>query len=417
MKPLLAFFILLHLTSFTCFAQSNFIQGRVVYGAGDSAVLNASVFITNTSRGTFSNQQGAFLLEDVPVGTYDLVVSCIGFETQVYTYRAGQLPLKLKIQMAPKVQELATVVVEPLEKNGWAKWGKFFMENFIGTGSFSGNCNIENKETLRFRYSKKKNLLTVTAEEPLRISNAALGYNIQYQLEGFGFDFKNNYLNFLGYSLFKEMSEKGPKNRQLKNREQSFNGSMMHFMKSLYQNQLLQEGFEVKRLVKTPNREKERVRQILKAKILSTVKEENGKKVIIMSSEEPLSNKGKIKDSAEYYNRITQQPDEIEHYGNSLLTADSLVTLLDTSTKQLYFTDYLYVVFKKEKEDPAYLSYTREFNRQPFYQRSVIFLINKSAVVLDERGNYYMPLDIISYGYWGWSEKISSMLPLDYKSK
>lgn len=417
MKPLLAFFILLHFTGYTCLAQANFIQGRIVYGEGDSAVVNASVFITNTSRGTSSNQQGSFMLNDVPVGTYDLVVSCIGFETQVYTYRAGQLPLKLKIQLAPKVQELATVVVEPLEKNGWAKWGKFFMENFIGTGTFSKNCIIENKETLRFRYSKKKNFLTVTADEPLKISNKALGYNIQYQLEGFGFDFKNNYLNFLGYSLFKEMSDKGPKNKQFKNRQESFNGSMVHFMKSLYQNQLLQEGFEVKRLVKTPNVEKERIRQILKTKIIPTTKEENGKKVLIISSNELNSKKTQSKDSTEYYNRVMRQSDEIEQYGAYLLTADSLVTVVDTSTKQLYFSDYLYVVYKKEKEDPAYLSFTREFNRQPYYQRSVIFLINKSAITLDKRGSYYMPLDIISYGYWGWSEKISSMLPLDYENR
>ncbi len=83
--------------------------------------------------------------------------------------------------MKPKMEELQTVVVEPYEKDGWETWGKFFIENFIGTSQNARSCTIKNYKTLRFRHSKKRNQLTVTADDPLIIENKALGYSIQYQ--------------------------------------------------------------------------------------------------------------------------------------------------------------------------------------------------------------------------------------------
>jgi len=231
-------------------------------GETGAVIPNASVFITNTSKGTVSNSAGEFELSNVPEGTYDLVVSCISFETQVYTYKASQLPLRLQIQLKSKADELQAVIIEPYEKDGWLTWGKFFTDNFIGTAEIAKTCTIKNYQVLHFRNSKKKNLLTVTAEEPLIIENKALGYTIQYQLEGFSYDFKANILLYFGYTLFKDLNGKPPKTWQLKNRQQAFNGSIAHFMRSLYSNRLAEEGFEVKWLIKTPNAEKERVKKV-----------------------------------------------------------------------------------------------------------------------------------------------------------
>jgi hypothetical protein len=303
------------------------------------------------------------------------------------------LPLRLKIELSAKAEELQTVIVEPYEKDGWEKWGKFFTENFIGTSDNAKDCKIKNYKALRFRNSKKKNQLTVTADEPLIIENRALGYKIQYQLEGFSYGFKDNMLLYFGYTLFDELNEGAAKKRELKNREKAYNGSIMHFMSSLYHNHLAEDGFEVKRLVKTPNLEKERVKKIFAGQGLSK----------------------QSKDSSEYYEHILRQPDMLEEYGKPLLTADSLLTKADSINKRLYFNDYLYIVYKKEKEEPEYLQHIHE-NRQPFYQRSVVFLPNGNGVLMDVTGNYFMPQDFMSYGYWSWSEKIATMLPLDYRS-
>ena len=384
-------FLLFSMLVFNTSGQSlNYIKGKIINGVTGAAIANASVFITNSSKGTVSSSKGEFELNGVPEGTYDVVASCIGFETQVYTYKASQLPLRLQIQMKPKADELKEVVIEPYEKNGWETWGKFFTENFIGSSADARDCRIINYQVLHFRNSKKKNLLTVTAEEPLIIENKALGYRVQYQLEGFSFDFNKKILLYFGYTLFRELNNKGPKSWQLKNRQRAYNGSMAHFMRSLYTDHLLEEGFEVKRLIKTPNLEKERIKKIYRERMGAV-----------------------SKDSSHYYEGILRQPDMFENYGKDLLTADSLVTTIDSLNKSLFFNDYLYITYKNEKEDPAYVDFSNE-RRQPFYQRSIIFLINSTPIVIEANGNYHMPQDLISYGYWGWSEKIASMLPVDY---
>jgi len=393
MKYLPAFLLLFFIAGSAVAQSSDYIKGKVVNGETGAAIPNASVFITNTSKGTVSSSSGAFELTNVPGGTYDLVISCISYETQVYTYTSSQLPLNVKIQMKPKADELQAVVIEPYEKDGWLTWGKFFTDNFIGTSDNAAHCSIKNYTVLHFRNSKKKNELTVVADEPLIIENKALGYTIKYQLEGFSYNFNENILFYLGYTLFTELNKKGPKAWQLKNRRKARNGCIQHFMSSLYNNRVTEEGFEVKRLVKTPNLEKQRVKKLFK---------------------ENLSAAMNSKDSSAYYDRVFKQPDMFEKYGQSLLTADSLITAGDAITKKLFFSDYLYITYKKEKEDAEYLRYAQE-SRPAFYQRSVVFLLNNKAIFIDSRGNYYMPQDFMTYGYWSWSEKIATMLPLDYK--
>ena len=374
--------------------QSGSISGKILNGETGEAIGNASVFITNTSKGTTSNSTGDFMLENLPEGTHDLVVSCIGYETQPYTYSSGQLPLRLKILLKPKAVELETIVVEPFEKDGWTTWGKFFLDNFIGVSANAAQCSIENYQVIRFRNSKKNNELTAVAAEPLIIVNRALGYRIKYQLEGFSFNFNTHVLLYFGYSLFAELNKNGPRKRQLQNRDEAFNGSVTSFIMSLYANRLSDDGFEVKRLVKTPNIERARVQHIYRAR---------------------LSQQKPYKDSSVYYEHILKQPAMFETYGQGLLTADSIVQPIDERRKSLQFKDYLYITYKKANEDPAYLQFTHE-NRKPFYQHSVIFLVNERAVTIDARGNYFMPQDFMSYGYWGWNEKICNMLPLEYKT-
>ena len=407
MKNLPAFLLLLLSVATVVAQRPNYIKGKVTHGETGVGIPNASVFITNTSKGTTSNAAGEFELLNVPEGNYDLVVSSIGFETLVYSYKAAELPLQLKAQLKPKAQELQTVVVEPFEKDGWEKWGKFFTESFVGTSSFAGRCTITNYKTLRFRHSKKKNILTVISTEPLIIENKALGYKIQYQLEEFSYDFKQGMLMYFGYTLFDELNDAPAKKKQLENREKSYYGSIVHFMSSIYHNRLAEEGFAVKRLVKTPNLEKQRVKQIMMRPV-NKQQNFNDKNLRIMI--------GGDGDSSAYYQRILKQPDMLETYGDSLLTADSLLVKGDSTYKRIYFTDYLYVVYKGEKEDAEYLQYTHEA-RDPYYQRSVVYLINNTPLVIDAMGNYSMPQGLISYGYWSWSEKIATLLPLDYKKE
>jgi hypothetical protein len=403
MKPLLTAFLLL--TSLALTAQRNIIKGRVVQAAGGEPVPNASIFVNSSTRGTTSKADGSFELTDVPAGNHDIVVSCIGYVTVLHAYSAKDLPLTLEVRMKPKASELATVFVEPDEKDGWNRWGKFFLDNFIGTTAYSEDCRLKNPEVLRFRYSKKTNRLTVLADAPLIIENRALGYNIQYQLEEFSFDYNKSLLLFMGYTLFEDIptEREGQKKRWAENRTRSFRGSVQHFMRSLYRNDLAVEGFLVRRMTKLPNVEKKRIRGMIQASI------QKQRQV----GQTPVIDYG---DSTAYYNQVLRQPDEHDIIQPHLLTADSLVSGLSETEKNLFFTNYLVITYTKEKEEAGFLHQNPTW-RATGTQRSTVSLPNLTPIVIDAKGNYAPLLEFITYGYWAWSEKISNMLPLDYEEE
>lgn len=189
--------------SVASFAQRT-IKGRVVHDKDNMPIAGASVFITNTSKGTTSDSKGNFELADVPAGKHELVISSVGFETNVFGFSDAELPLQLKVEMRIKVRELQNVTVEPSLEEGWDKWGRTFTEYFLGMSENAGRTRIRNEKKIRFRHYKKSNRLIAYCDEPLIIENKALGYTISYQLEEFEVKFKEGSSVYLGYSLFKE---------------------------------------------------------------------------------------------------------------------------------------------------------------------------------------------------------------------
>lgn len=397
--------LILTLLVFTGNAQRT-IKGRVVNEATGAAIPGSSVFISNSSKGTVTNSEGQFELQDIPPGKHDLVISCIGYETNVYSFSEQQLPLQLKVQLSIRVKELANVTVEPFLEEGWDKWGKMFMDNFIGTTENGIHCKIKNTNKIRFRYYKKSNRVTAYADEPVIIENKALGYTIKYQLENFEVSFKEHTTFYLGYPLFEDKTKEGkePKEKWLRRRTEAFKGSVVHFMQSLYNNKLKEEGFEVRRMTRIPNAEKERVKQIYK-ELAKTIKTSPGGGMVV-----EVSASG---DSSTYYQQVMRQKDHIDVYGAGLLTADSLIVQTEGKYKALYFPNYLYITYKGEYEEEAYLRSTME-NRKPGFQRSLVMLLNDEFITVDDQGNYYNPQDFFTSWYWGWSEKISNLLPVDY---
>jgi CarboxypepD_reg-like domain len=350
--------------------------------ADGSPLPNCSVFINNSSRGTISDPKGLFLLEHIPAGSYDLVISAIGYEIYTINFSSNRLPLDLKVKLKRHASELSAVTVEPFLKDGWSRWGKFFLENFIGTVPNAEQCRIKNRKSLRFRFSRKRGILTVFATEPLQIENKALGYSLSYQLEKFTYDESSHVVLYLGYSLFGEMYNAHKYRRQAweSERKKAYIGSMMHFMRSLYRDSLRSEGFAVTHIVKTLNRERVRV----KASFDSAQKRSEGLN----------------KDTLHYYLEVLRQSDY--HQYTAPVPADSLLHLTASSEKSLFFRDLLTIVFTDSKENI-------------FGQESQCWLLTPSPVLVAENGSYYPPQEVFTSGYWAHSEKIANLLPLDYE--
>ncbi|MDP4262254.1 MAG: carboxypeptidase-like regulatory domain-containing protein [Bacteroidota bacterium] len=406
-----AVMVVLLMLSVGAFSQMT-IKGRVITAASGAPVPGSSVFISNTSKGTTADKDGYFELTDIPAGKHELIISSIGYETNVFSFSSEQLPLQLRVELEVKVSELQNVTVEPFTEEGWDKWGRTFLDNFIGNTANAARCTIKNEKAIRFRYYKKSSRLVAFSDEPVVIENKALGYRIHFRLEDFEVNFKEHSSLFTGYPLFEEIgkSRKGLQNKWKRNRDKAYYGSMMHFMRSVYNNKIAEEGFEVRRMVQIPNTEKERVKKIYKP---GRVVSENNSTNRIVTGREKDSVKT-ARDSADYYQRVLRQDDFIEEYGRDLLTADSLIASKDGNYKIMYFTDYLYVTFKKELEEEGYIAFFHE-NRRPTFQRSVITLIAQDPFEIDVNGSYYPAQELSARAYWGWSEKIADYLPLDYE--
>lgn len=397
MKLLVCFFCLL-LTSMAL--GQRVLKGRVLDADKNIPVPKASVFLNTTSIGTVSNDQGDFTLT-IPEGKYELIISSIGYETYNQPLKAGDLPGPVLIRLNPRSGLLQAVTIEPYEKDGWQKWGAFFTDNFIGTSAMAKNCRIKNTRVLHFINSKKNNQLSAFADEPLIIENKALGYTLTYQMEKFTYDFTSHYLLYTGYAFFQPMEGKeGRQKKWTKARDEVYYGSMMHFMRSVFRNKIAEEGFEVRSLIKVPNAEKQRVRAAYSGNLHTVTSPGGGLTVSIIN-----------KDTADYYNRILKQDDYRDLIGRNILTGDSVAYAIDSITAGLNFANYLLIIYKK---GTAAAEYRQQFPKSSAAMMSEMVLINQKPVEIQANGSYFDPVDVLSTGYWAWSEKMATMLPFDY---
>lgn len=356
------------------------LSGTVTDSLTGKPLAAASVYLNNTSKGGVTDRNGAFRLT-IPAGTFELVVSAIGYETVIVEIDGSRLPPVLPVRLRQAATELTAVTVEPFDKHGWARYGKYFQDNFIGIGENAASCRILNKEVLRFYFYKRGNRLRVTAAEPLQIENDALGYVLTYQLKEFVSDFNTKIIAFSGYPFFQEQTpenEAAGKN-WLRKRWTAYRGSMMHFMRSLYTGHTISEGFLIQRDVYMVNEEKRRVKSIYR----------------------PDFQKPGLfpKDTLYYFWEVLREPDPIHR--RLAVSPDSLITGHTARNLSIYFDGNLIVSYGVNGDADS-------------LRQSEIRLLGAEPVAVEGNGRYYPSREILARGVWGQSEKISNLLPLDY---
>lgn len=242
----------------TCFlnnssyAQTKFmkIDGKVMDSSNYSPLGHASVYLSNTSIGTTTSQDGSFFLTNIPPGSYKLIISYIGFKTQIFTIDEQSNERFFTIQMKRDVTQLERLVVNADKFN--KAYLKDFEKYFIGTDENASNCIITNPEVLFFYFNKQTSRLTANATKVLVIANKSLGYKIYYDLQYFYFDDSTRHLTYFGYPKFEALHAKNERTKRQwdENRMKAYLGSMRHFMKALISRKLKKEGFKVHKLEK-----------------------------------------------------------------------------------------------------------------------------------------------------------------------
>src|SRR5216684_1839508 len=244
-SALISAFLLFSLSLFS--QEKTFsIAGKVVDGKSGLPLAGASVFCQNTTIGVISKSDGSFSMR-LANGGYDMIVSYTGFETRnIRINKDLKDKDSLNIEMKEQDKSLGEVVVSGSAEveDGWNKYGQFFLDNFIGTTPFASQCTLENKDALKFYFYKKRNKLRIKAKEDLIITNNALGYKIKFQLDSFVYEYNSNVSTYAGYPLF-EVLQGTPEQQQTwkNNRDFTYAGSRLHFIRSWYDSTLADEGF------------------------------------------------------------------------------------------------------------------------------------------------------------------------------
>lgn len=363
MKKIISLLYILVL-SWSAMAQSDayLISGKVMDATSKLPLQGASVFAQNTTIGTATDQQGNFTLRLLN-GGYDLIITFTGYQTVTRRITtADALDKNIVIEVKQQEKALEDVVIRSSNevKDGLEKYGDFFVENFIGKTANSKQCSIKNKEVLKFYYYKKKNRLKVLATAPLEIENVALGYKIKYTLDSFTHEYSSQLSTYSGYPLFEDIQpvDEAQKTGWYTNRLKAYNGSMLHFMRSVHNKSLKEEGFEIQFVTK--NNE--------------------------METAIPVS----------------------DFYGALNYSKDDSTQLVEITPNQ----PNLAVLYTKAAPDSLYLSQTDDVPRK--FQLSVITIAPEQSIGIEQNGYFFDQNDIIINGYWTW-EKVADVLPYDFR--
>nr|MBS0037749.1 TonB-dependent receptor [Saprospiraceae bacterium] len=95
------------------FSQSGIVQGVVLDAENRTEISFANIFLTPLERGTTTDDQGKFLLDEIPPGTYDIRVSFVGYRTVILSEIEvpSNRPVDLEIEMEAEREEIEEVVV------------------------------------------------------------------------------------------------------------------------------------------------------------------------------------------------------------------------------------------------------------------------------------------------------------------
>lgn len=395
-------FIFLFLFSVIKSISQSSILGKITSSNG-VPLIGASVYFNNTTVGTISDDQGKFGLK-IKDGNYILVVSFLGYKTKQLTIDTTKQIDFLTIQLQEESNILDEVEITKTKyDDDWRYNLSKFKRAFLGRTKLASQCKILNEKDLHFDFNFKTNTLTAFARKPLKIKHYGLGYLISYDLVNF--KLQKNRLFFSGYARYSNL-RKSIRKKWKRNRRTAYNGSQMHFFRSLMLKKAKEDGFNINQFKRVLNPDRPTEKQIKIAREL--IRLNGGRLNFSKDVSKPIT----ALDSAIVVVRKSRLP----KYQDILYKKDvpySDIISFKGKTPILDFENYLMVIYTKETEEDNYLiGMFGKKKRQSGVQTSNIVLLNGKAV-LDKSGITANPDALFNSGYWAF-ESFANMLPLDY---
>ncbi len=244
---ILSLIILVELFSFSSFAQSGSIKGRILDSKTLEPLPFANVFLNNTTIGTVTDTNGDYLLKNIEQeGTYELVISFVGYESAKVRVTVGKTELNRgTLRLTPSEIELNTVEVKGSRDKEWEKQMKRFKKIFLGEDKAAEESTIANPWVIDFPEFEDANVFIAKASAPIEIENKALGYKIFFYLAHFAADSKGYIIQ--GNARFSEMptNDEAQRLQWETNRSLSYLHSNHHLFKAIIEHRIQGAGFRL----------------------------------------------------------------------------------------------------------------------------------------------------------------------------
>lgn len=365
----------------------------------------ATVFLANTTYGTTTDSTGHFALAGMPAGQYEFMVSYVGYELYKKTF-----DLRQSVTLTPNLQpaaQLNEVVVRPAE-NRPADY-RHFLRQFFGISELSRQCYIENPNEVVVVVDQHRHELVALAPQHLSVINQALGYRITYHHFDFRVDYTSQRVTFVAAPVFEELKSTDVQQQQrwAANRRKAYAGSLPHFLRSVHEDRLAQEGFRVEAMVIAPNSAptQQRIRQAADslAAVLTPVPG-----LVALVYRQPLSaaqisqagaEAGQVKLQPPFDLRVTYQGERPDVLYTSIVH-DAQGSELRNALKS------------QSPASEVQVSLGRNKFYEPVREVSELHLLGPAAII-QPNGYLTNPLSVKVDGYWAF-EKVGEALPFDY---
>jgi hypothetical protein len=227
-----------------------------------NGISYALAYFNGTFVSTYADQNGFFQLDISNNLSMPLTISAIGYYSATINNPSTDKPNI--IYLTPKTYKLNEVVITARGNSRIRKTNLgIFKREFLGATLNAKECDISNVDetmlnnythSIKFKTSYGNsfivNIDTLKAFclNPIKIINKALGYNLTYYLDKFECCSFYDYLLIIGSCVFKEDSiyNRSQQIRFEERRRIAYYGSRMHFLRTLWENNLDSAGFTIK---------------------------------------------------------------------------------------------------------------------------------------------------------------------------
>ncbi|KMQ58701.1 hypothetical protein ACM46_22035 [Chryseobacterium angstadtii] len=369
--------------------SAQIVKGHVTNDAG-KLISGVSIYIDGTKMGTVSKEDGSFSLSLSSDNPGNIVFQKDDYDTFT-TSVSGVINKTLKVVLT-QTNAIEEIRLVPYTSEAYKNYINYFLDTFIGADR--DNVRIKNQKSLKFSYDKKNKFLKVKAPNTLIIENKNLGYEIQYNLISYSLDLNNNMINYTGTSFFKETKNT---DKIKLNRMNAYDGSLLHFFRSIYENKITEEKFIVNHVVRIPNPKYPSEEEL---KILEDFRQITKSSGIIKIPEN-------IRDISQ--RKTSQKPYSLAIVKTQI--PDSAYVERTDKKVFLTFKDILQVNYQKY----FYEMDGKNFIKSQFPVTLSSFLHpDGEAFEVSKEGNISNPDQLITEGDFS-KNKIENMLPLDYK--